>query len=205
MQIRIDAFLFDAGGVLIDVDMQCALAHWARCAQVPVAQLSARFGVDTAYQAHERGEISSTAYFAALRGTLGIDIPDHEFAAGWSAVLRDVIPGIPALLQQAAAHAPVYIFSNTNKAHYTVWKARFPQLAAPVTRTFCSHEIGMRKPSVDAYEKVCSLIGLPPQRTAFFDDLAENIAGARQAGLRAHHVPMIADTRRALESSLAGA
>lgn len=198
MLTQVDAFLFDAGGVLIEVDMRRALADWAQCAGVPATELAARFGVDAAYKAHECGEISSTEYFAALRGTLGIDISNSDFAHGWREVLLDVIPGIPELLHQLSARAPVYIFSNTNALHYETWKARYPELSPPVTRTFCSHQIGLRKPSVDAYEKVCALIGLPPQRVAFFDDLAENIEGARKAGLKAFHAPSFHDIQRAL-------
>lgn len=199
----ISALLFDAGGVLIDVDMQRAFKHWAGAARVPVGEIAARFSVDAAYKAYECGEISGVEFFAALRTLLGINIADEDFADGWRAVLGDVIPGIPALLQNVSAHAPVYIFSNTNEAHYTVWKARFPALMAPVTRTFCSHEIGLRKPSIAAYEKVCALIGLSPQRIAFFDDLPENIAGARDAGLIAFHAPVFADLEGAVRTLLA--
>jgi FMN phosphatase YigB (HAD superfamily) len=35
---------------------------------------------------------------------------------------------------------------------------------------------------------MAQLTGLPPARLAFFDDLEENVAGARRAGLRAHRV-----------------
>ena len=193
----VDALLFDVGGVLIDVDFQLAFEHWARCAQVPVEQVTARFRPDAAYEAHERGEINSVEYFSALRQSLGIDLPDDQFAHGWCAIFRGVIPGAGELLARLARVRPVFLFSNTNALHYERWTAQFPELIAPVTRIICSQQIGLRKPAVEAYEKVCSMIGVAPQRIAFFDDLAENVEGARRAGLTAFHVPSFDHTRRA--------
>ena len=193
----VDALLFDVGGVLIDVDFRLAFDYWARCANVPVDQIAGRFRPDAAYEAHERGEISSAEYFSALRRSLGIDLPDEQFAHGWCAIFRGAIPGAGELLARLARVRPVFLFSNTNALHYERWTAQFPELVAPVTRIICSQQIGLRKPAVEAYEKVCSMIGVAPQRIAFFDDLAENVEGARRAGLTAFHVPSFDHTRRA--------
>ena len=193
----VDALLFDVGGVLIEVDFRLAFEHWARCANVPVEQIAARFRPDAAYEAHERGEISGAEYFSALRQSLGIDLPDDQFAHGWCAIFRGAIPGAGELLARLARIRPVFLFSNTNALHYERWTAQFPELIAPVTRIICSQQIGLRKPAVEAYEKVCSMIGVAPQRIAFFDDLAENVEGARRAGLTAFHVPSFDHTRRA--------
>ena len=35
---------------------------------------------------------------------------------------------------------------------------------------------------------MAAIAGLPPARLAFFEDLEENVAGARRAGLQAHRV-----------------
>ena len=84
----IDACLFDVGGVLVKIDFSLAFAHWAHCAQVPEERVAARFKADAAYEAHERGEIDCAQYFATLRTSLGIDLPDHEFEAGWNAIFK---------------------------------------------------------------------------------------------------------------------
>ena len=185
----IDACLFDVGGVLVKIDFSRAFAHWAHCAQVPEERVAARFEADAAYEAHERGELDGAQYFATLRTSLGIDLPDHEFETGWNAIFRGVYPDAAELLASIALTRPVYLFSNTNALHYACWSTLYPQLIAPVTRVFCSQEIGLRKPSIASFQKVCALIGSAPERIAFFDDLPENVAGAQQAGLQAFHVP----------------
>ncbi len=196
------ALLFDLGGVLLDIDFDCAFRHWAQCAGVPVESIAARFKQDTAYDAHERGEISGAQYFAALRTMLKIDLSDAEFTDGWSSILRGVIPGADTLLAALAATTPVYIFSNTNALHFARWGADYPALLAPVTKVFCSHAIGLRKPAVAAFNKVCALMNTAPARIVFFDDLPDNVAGARRCGLHAFQVTALDDIRHALAHEL---
>ena len=199
----IDALVFDVGGVLIDVNFKLAFAHWAQCAQLPVERIATRFKVDAAYAAHERGEIDAAQYFATLRHSLGIDLPDQAFETGWNAIFRGVYPGAAELLAEVAVATPVYLFSNTNALHYDCWRALYPQIITPVTRLFCSQELGLRKPSIASFEKVCALIGAAPQRIAFFDDLAENIDGARRCGLNAFHIASPPALRNAVYTALA--
>ena len=184
----IEAVVFDVGGVLVDVDFKLAFAHWSERSGVPVDAIATRFKVDAAYEAHERGELDGRQYFATLRTSLGIDLPDHDFEAGWNAIFKGVYLGAGELLASIAQRRPVYLFSNTNALHYDCWSKLYPQLITPVTKVFCSQEIGLRKPSVASFEKVCALMRVVPQRVAFFDDLPENIDGARQYGWKAFHV-----------------
>ena len=195
---QVDALLFDLGNVLLDVDFHCAFREWAQSADVPVETIAARFKQDAAYDAHERGEISGAQYFAALRTMLEIDLTGTEFAQGWSSILRGVIPGADTLLATLAATTPVYIFSNTNALHFARWGTDYPALLAPVTQVFCSHAIGLRKPAAAAFNKVCALMNTAPGRVAFFDDLPENVAGARRCGLQAFQVTSLDDIRHAL-------
>ncbi len=199
----IEAVVFDVGGVLVDVDFKQAFAHWSERSGVPVDVIARRFKVDAAYEAHERGELDGKQYFATLRNSLGIDLPDHDFEAGWNAIFKGVYPNGAELLASIALTRPVYLFSNTNAPHYDCWSALYPQLITPVTKVFCSQEIGLRKPSAASFDKVCALTGIAPQRIAFFDDLPENVAGARQAGMRAFHVMAPGQLRKLVESALA--
>jgi FMN phosphatase YigB (HAD superfamily) len=201
-KILVEALLFDVGGVLIDFSFERALQHWSRASRIPVPQLAERFRPDGSYEAFERGELSAAQYFAALRSALGVSLPDQELQAGWCSIFTGVIPGAVELLTSLSAGAPVYLFSNTNAAHYEFWGGEYPELLAPVKQIFCSHELGLRKPSAAAFEKVCSLIGVAPGRIAFFDDLRENVDGATRAGLRAFHVGTIDSIRDAVSDRL---
>lgn len=186
---RVDALLFDLGGVLVDVDWGRAFAAWSARSGVPAAELARRFRRDAAYDAHECGTLSDAEFFASLRGMLGLGLGDREMLEGWNAILGDPFPGVPGLLERLAARVPLYVFSNTNIAHAAFWRPRYRALLAPVREVFCSCDIRMRKPQPDAFRCVAQRIGTGPGRIAFFDDLEENVAGARAAGLAGVHVP----------------
>jgi glucose-1-phosphatase len=191
----IDALVFDFGNVLVDIDFGRAFALWSRQAGVPARELAARFEIDAAYCAHERGEIDERDYFAALRRRLGIVLGDEAMLAGWNAIIGEPLPGIEALVARLAACFPLYVFSNTNPAHYAHFAARHRTLLSYFRKTIISCDIGSRKPEPEAFRRLANLVGLAPARLAFLDDLEENVRGAQEAGLQAFHAATPAETQ----------
>lgn len=197
-----DALLFDLGGVLLEIDFARAFAAWAAAADVPIETVASRFAFDSAYAAHERGEISAAEYFASLRHALGIELSDAQFLAGWNAVIVGELPGVRRMLAAAARRWPLHLLSNTGEAHRRHWVPRYGDLLQSFGQRFLSCEIGLRKPDPEAFAHVARAIGLAPRRIAFFDDTAENVAGAARAGLTAFHVRTAAELAAALGLNL---
>jgi len=186
--MNVDAAVLDLGNVLVEVDFRRAFAAWAEAAGVPAEVLAQRFSFDEAYCAHERGEIDHARYFRFLRKTLHIGLSDAEMLEGWNAIFGGPLPGAERVLRELAARMPLYVFSNTNPAHVAHFGPRYRALLSPVTRVVTSCDLGRRKPEPEAFRRMAAITGLPPARLAFFDDLEENVAGARTAGLQAHRV-----------------
>ncbi|HYW64979.1 MAG TPA: HAD-IA family hydrolase [Bradyrhizobium sp.] len=194
-----DALLFDLGRVVLDVDFKKTLACWAGHAGCEPAHLASKFSSrDEIYQRHEKGEISDGEFFAALRVALGIGISDAQFLEGWNAIFAGEMPGIAPLLARAAKRVPIYALSNTNGAHVEHFSAAYAGLLGHFRELFLSSAIGLRKPDAEAYDHVVKAIGAPAERIVFFDDLAENIEGARARGLTAIHVTSSDDVAEAL-------
>ncbi|WP_024506954.1 HAD-IA family hydrolase [Bradyrhizobium sp. ARR65] len=193
-----DALLFDLGRVVINIDFEKALACWAGHAGCTPADIAARFVRDDAYRHHEVGKISDAAYFESLRASLGIPLSDDQFLEGWNAIFAGEMPDIDALLARAAKHLPLYAFSNTNAAHVAHFPSVYADVLAHFREVFFSSSIGLRKPDAAAYQHVINAIGVPASRIVFFDDLAENIEGARAVGIHAVHVKSTADIAEAL-------
>jgi putative hydrolase of the HAD superfamily len=193
-----DALLFDLGRVVIDIDFSKTLACWAEHAGCEPSHLVARFRRDETYKRHEIGEIDDAEFFAALRTSLGISISDAQFLEGWNAIFVGEMPGIAPLLARAARRLPLYAFSNTNQPHVAHFTTAFADVLGHFREVFLSSTIGLRKPDAAAYDHVVKAIGVPAQRIVFFDDLTENIEGARAQGLNAILVRSSDDVAQAL-------
>lgn len=197
----IDALLFDLGRVVLDIDFTRVLQVWSAHFGCRPEDIVARFSRGDMYMSHERGEISDDAFFTHLRETLDIDLTPAQFLDGWNAIFVGEMPGIAELLPRAARRWPLYAFSNTNPAHVAHFSVRHAELLGHFRDVYLSSSIGMRKPDAESFDHVVAEIGVPAGRILFFDDLIDNIAGARARGLQAVHVTSphtVADTLKAL-------
>ena len=193
-----DVLLFDLGRVVLDVDFAHVMKVWASHAGCEPADLAARFTPNDSYKHHEIGMIDDAAFFESLRQSLGIAISDAQFLEGWNAIFVGEMPGIAPLLARAAARVPLYAFSNTNPPHVAHFTENYADVLGHFREIFLSSSIGLRKPELEAYHHVVSAIGVPASRIVFFDDSADNIAGARAYGLTAVHVKSSEDVAGAL-------
>lgn len=196
-----DALLFDLGRVVLDIDFSRAIACWARHAGCEPEAIVARYVRDSeAYRLHEVGKLSDEDYFASLRASLGIGISDAQFLEGWNAIFTGEMPDIAELLPRAAKQMPLYAFSNTNRPHVDYFSKQYAGLLDHFSELYLSSSIGLRKPDAEAFDHVVAVMGVPANRIVFFDDLAENIEGARSRGLTTVHVTSAGDVGKALKA-----
>ena len=199
----IDALLFDLGRVLIDIDMTRIHDVWAAHAGISAERLhekhvqviSSEF-----FHSHERGTVSDAAFFAHLRQTLDIDISDTQFLEGWNAIFIGEISGIRECLARVQGRLPLYVFSNTNAPHVAHWSVHFADLLQPFEKIYVSNTLGHRKPEAAAFAAVVADMGVPAARVLFFDDVADNVQGAKTSGLQAVQVTSTAQIQQALKS-----
>lgn len=195
-----DALLFDLGRVVLDIDFSKAIACWAGHAGCEPKAIVARFVREEAYRLHEVGKLSDADYFQSLRTSLGIGISDAQFLEGWNAIFAGEMPDIAELLPRAAKRMPLYAFSNTNQPHVDYFSKEYAGLLGHFRELYLSSSIGLRKPDAEAFDHVVAAMGVPANRIVFFDDLAENIEGARARGLTAVHVTSPNDVGNALRA-----
>jgi FMN phosphatase YigB (HAD superfamily) len=193
-----DALLFDLGRVVFDIDFSKAIDCWANHAGCAPSDVAGRFSADEVLRQYESGKIGDAAYFAQLRAQLGVGISDAQLLEGWNAIFVGEIPGIAQLLERAAARLPLYALSNTNPPHIAHFSNAYADVLSHFRELYLSSTIGLLKPNAAAYDHVVEAIGVPASRVLFFDDLAENVDGARARGLNAVQVKSSADVANAL-------
>lgn len=198
MTSPVHALLFDFGGVIVEIDFNRVFETWSAQSGVSAATIRSRFSFDSSYESHERGQIAANVYFDSLRASLGIRLSDEQFREGWNTIFVGEIPGVSALLRQAKALAPLYVFSNSNPTHHAYWARAYADTLVHFQKILVSFRLGLRKPEAEAFEVVASEIGVPPENILFFDDTYENVRSATSLGMQAVHVKSIADIENAL-------
>jgi len=129
----------------------------------------------------ESGRMDLAQFYSRLKGKIGLTIEFTQFQAIWNDIFTPNEP-VLALAQTLATRYPCYILSNTNASHLEYVRATYPQLS--FARGYAaSHELGVMKPSREFFDKALQQFGLQPMDAVFIDDLAENVSGAREAGL----------------------
>ena len=179
---RIEAILFDWGGVLIDNPAPGLMAYCAEALGV---------GVPDYQRAHNRhgepfqkGLIPERAFWQRVCGDLKRPIPDVPSL--WGQAFRAVYSPRPEvfgwagqLRQQGYKTA---LLSNTERAAMEFFlELRYDVFDAAV---FSCAE-GTIKPEREIYEIAARKLGVPPSRCAFIDDKQLFVEGAIQAGMKA--------------------
>ncbi|WP_200978443.1 HAD family phosphatase [Echinicola sp. 20G] len=191
---NIDFFVFDLGGVIIDLDIPFTISQLGENLNGDGKALSENFMMNPIHHAYEKGEINDATFRAEIRNAFKKDWSDLEIDNIWNAMLGKIPMQKIELLQYLRKSHPVYMLSNTNGIHFK----RVEEILLEDTgistfnelfdHVFLSHEMGCRKPDTIIYEKVLDHIGMPADRGVFFDDTAPNLLGAEKVGLRTCHI-----------------
>lgn len=133
----------------------------------------------------DRGEFGLEDYMDRLRSEWGLDIPSADFIAARRAGTRVRQPLLD-ICRDLAGRVQFGIFSNNGH-----WLAQHAERIVPElmplfrTRFICSGSLGVTKPDPEAFLLCLQRLGFSPASTLFVDDKADNVEGARKAGLDA--------------------
>jgi putative hydrolase of the HAD superfamily len=186
MALRRPALIFDFGNVVAHFDYGRACARYGpRLGMSGVAFLRhvQANGFPALLRQYESGRLAAEAFSRAFRDTTGLDITHDEFAAAWSDIfwLNEPVAGLIAELKGRGY--PLVLGSNTNDLHAAQFRRQFATTLAHFDRLVLSYEIGHVKPSPEFYRACAAAARAETAACVFIDDLAENVEGARAAGM----------------------
>ena len=196
----IRAFLFDIGNVLVRFDFSRAVRAVAALSDVR-DEADALHLIDAAKLGYEDGQISRAEFLHEAFRILGYRGTEAQFIAAWQGIFTENEP-MTSLVRALRGKFPLYLLSNTNDMHVEGLFRDFPVFEEFTGGTY-SHEAKASKPHRPIYEIACRTHGLDPRTTFFIDDLAANIATARDIGFHAHQYPY--ERHGELLSALCGA
>lgn len=188
---------FDLGRVLVRICNDWR--HAAEIAQLPIElphiDDQTRQKLREVIYDCERGRMAQEEFCRRAAETFGID------AAHVSAIsdiyLTGVFAGTEELLAElAAAGYATACLSNTSAHHWRIMFENGDPVYEPLRHLqhrFGSQLIGARKPDPAIFAHVEKSLDVNGEQVIFFDDMIENVEGARQRGWKAHHIRVDGD------------
>ena len=129
--------------------------------------------------------MSAEDFSKTVCGLIGLEISHDEFADAWTDIFWLNESVVELLGELKAKGYTLVMGSNTNDLHANHFRPLFAEALGSFDRLILSYEVGHIKPSADFYLACAEAASAPPPDCVFIDDLAENVEGARAAGLRA--------------------
>lgn len=192
---RIDAVLFDLGGVLIELAGVEKMLEWSPDIDTS-EELWRRWLHSDAVRRFETGAIGRDAFAAALIDEFGVPVGAEEFLAAFTWWPRSVLPGAFELLAAMRGRYRLASVSNTNEIHWDRF-SRVWSLDAAFHHNFPSHLVGKLKPDADYFEHVLDAMDIPAQQVLFIDDNAINVESAARLGIHTRRVVGVDGARQA--------
>jgi HAD superfamily hydrolase (TIGR01509 family) len=194
--IRVDAILFDLGGVLIELAGIEQMLAW--CPALPGSdELWRRWLTSPAVRGYETGTTTRAAFAAAITAEFDLPVDPDTFLDAFAHWPRALYPGATELLAELAPRYRLASVSNTNEYHWQRFRGEW-SLDAHFHHNFPSHEVGRLKPDDDYFAHVIEALDVPPARVLFVDDNALNVEAAGRLGIVARRVAGVDGARAAI-------
>ena len=195
-EMKIEAVIFDYGGVLARTADQEPRAAWERKLGMAPGTLTTTVHDGKLWEAAQKGSISSDNHWQAVGEALRLSDRQlrrlREAFYGGDILNQSLLSIIDALRRQGLKAGLLSNFSGDLRGMLEAQglSGRFDGIAI-------SAEIGVMKPDAAAYEAVLRMLALPAAACVFIDDLATNVAAARALGM---HGIAFEDTASCLET-----
>lgn len=184
------AAIFDLGGVLLALDPPAQDAAFRRLgATRDFSELTADPEAKKVLDGFEVGALTAREFREGIGPYLGLGpVTPTDFDEAFAAILGDFLDENLAKLGELRPHRHLYLLSNTNGVHASLFEASFERQHGRPFRglfdeVYYSHELGRRKPDAEAFLHILRAHHLDAEATLFVDDLAENRRSAAALGL----------------------
>jgi HAD superfamily hydrolase (TIGR01509 family) len=179
-------FIFDMDDVLYDYDYTVRMAGLTDLTGLPIEELRRRWWHAGSEVKAEAGGFDADEYIEAFGAALGLSVSEED----WVRIRRAAMTPWPesiAAVERAKELGTVTLLTNNSALSARHIQTLAPELV-PVfgTELLTSADYGARKPEPEVFRAVLDRYGVEPADAFFADDLAENIAGARQVGITTH-------------------
>lgn len=181
--------IFDLGGVLLTIEQTKTIEAFARLGWKKADPMNISQGGYPIFENIETGTDSAAQFRENIRARISGQLSDDEIDHAWCAMLIDFPSAIIETLIDLKSKYNLYLLSNTNEIHLKRFRNIFFDNNGYLfdnlfIKAYYSHEIGYRKPNLEAFVRVLDDASLKPEQTLFVDDLIANTNAAESLGMK---------------------
>lgn len=189
---NIKNIIFDFGGVILDIDYSATCKAFEDLGMKDAASQFSKHQQSPLFKNYETGAISSRKFIEEVQQLLGSGVGPDDIVEAWCAMLHTIPAHRMEALEELSREHNLFLLSNTNHLHKMRFmetideqygRERFLNLFSGV---YMSHEIGMRKPHKEVFDRIVLENGVRRRETIFIDDTEEHTIAAAKAGLKTH-------------------
>ncbi|AWB25089.1 HAD family phosphatase [Methylobacterium currus] len=198
MVADIELVLFDLDNVLYHYDRRRRVEHLSEITGIPADDIDAAIWDSGLEFQGDSGALAPQAYLQAFGDRIGYPVSLTEWLEARRA---SVAPNdqMLALVERLRASTEVAILTNNSELLTRHIDVICPELRPLFgDRIYASAAFRSAKPEIACFQRCLAGLGVGPSSVLFVDDLPENVAGARAAGLHAHHFTSVDAFRRDL-------
>ena len=191
-------YIFDLGGVLLDIRMQNAYEQFIALG-LPASELTEGSPVYKLMENYQLGWISTEDFCRQVAEKCAPETASqakratpHDIELAWNSICLDVPSRkLEALrrLRKMEGVETVSLLSNTNELHWECccknwFNANGNRLEDFFDKIFLSQELHLQKPDPEIFKTAIRELGASPAETIFLDDSAVNTTAAAACGLK---------------------
>lgn len=189
---KINAIIFDLGGVIINLDINNTITEFNKLSSVPFESLFTQLQQTPIFDLFDKGLVNENDFFSELKTVLNGNPTDEQMIFAWNAMLLDFPKHRLDLLMTLKSKYRLFLLSNTNETHITAFEKslykehQYKNLEPFFEKVYYSCRMGMRKPDTEIFESVLKENNLNPSETLFIDDTIHHVNGALKKYIQAY-------------------
>lgn len=185
MNLQIDFIYFDLGRVIINFDNDRMCRQMAEVSGVTPEKVREVLFSTGLQRSFELGEISPEQFHAKYCELIGREVPWQTLHQAASDIFWVNTPMLPVVAQLQSARFPLGILSNTCITHFEWCLEHFKILQHGFVVYGLSCNLRCLKPDPEIFQKAAGLVGVPPERIFFTDDIPIHAEAAGKVGFQA--------------------
>ncbi len=189
---NIKVIIFDFGGVILNINYQNTIDSFRKLGVIKPENFYSKEMQFQIFNLLETGKITEKQFLSELK-LMTENASVKEIKKAWVSMLLDLPKSRLETLKILKNKYRLFLLSNTNSIHINYIKnslgdVKWKSFCNLFEEIYLSHEIGIRKPNVEAFQFILKKQNLSSNEVLFIDDSLQHIQGAKRLGIHSHHL-----------------